>query len=550
MTEISVTDIKRQLEENDMSTTTPGITGEERYAELSMRLKMFDDAKDAKVEAVNSRTRQKIHDAREQDTPLTPLRTSIHDAREQDTSPSQPEGNSQILDDEENGMFRYDVGVNMDDGDNDDGDDDISVNSGNEDTDISQEQGHPVPTDRELPSNIEANTHVITDNANEIKGPLKAKISSFNRKLTEEDPLVIEAYIRELRGQARQLEGLGDLVAAEWAHQEALQIDPLDIRTLTLFAVFLHRKKGELGRAEAFFGRGLQLCVPNLFNAISCKSKRKIRSLSDMLAVDQDAASKDAAALAHGDKNEIKSNNDQDLNVLESIISNKSKNGEVLNTTPNRGPGSDPSGDPETGSRIKTKDVITLLLKFAGFLTRSQGDIESADQVYRKAVEIDPLNPMVLASAAHFISREDSGQEEALLLYARALKVNPSNALYTLWYAKLLRKKGKIPQAEVMYQVAIKHASKMKVSEYTISNNSVEASAICNYATFIYKQKKNPQKALNLFENGLKKFVSHKGLTNNYVHLLKDNSNLVGDPEVLVVLNSKLRNKISFRVMK
>jgi hypothetical protein len=133
---------------------------------------------------------------------------------------------------------------------------------------------------------------------------------------------------------------------------------------------------------------GLQLCVPNLFNAISCKSKRKIRSLSDMLAFNQDAALKDAAALAHEDKNEIKSKNNQDLNILESVTPNKSKNGDLLNTTPNHRPGSDPSGDPETGSRIKTKDVITLLLKFAGFLTRSQGDIESADQVYKKALEV------------------------------------------------------------------------------------------------------------------------------------------------------------------
>jgi hypothetical protein len=37
----------------------------------------------------------------------------------------------------------------------------------------------------------------------------------------------------------------GDLLAAEWAHQEALKIDPLNIKTLTLFAVFLHRKKGK-----------------------------------------------------------------------------------------------------------------------------------------------------------------------------------------------------------------------------------------------------------------------------------------------------------------
>jgi hypothetical protein len=102
--------------------------------------------------------------------------------------------------------------VNMDDDDDDDvGDDDdddnISVNSGDEDTDISQE--HPVPTDRNLPSNIEANTHNITDNVNEIKQSLNEKISSFNHISSEEDPNVLEAHIRELRGQARLLEGLG-----------------------------------------------------------------------------------------------------------------------------------------------------------------------------------------------------------------------------------------------------------------------------------------------------------------------------------------------------
>jgi hypothetical protein len=100
-----------------------------------------------------------------------------------------------------------------------------------------------------------------------------------------------------------------------------------------------------------------------------------------MLAFDQDAASKDAAALAdggdkHGNKREL--SNIPDKEILS------------MNTaTPTRPqPGSDPSGDPETGSRIKTKDVVNLLLKFAGFLTRSQGDIESADQVYKKALEV------------------------------------------------------------------------------------------------------------------------------------------------------------------
>jgi hypothetical protein len=39
------------------------------------------------------------------------------------------------------------------------------------------------------------------------------------------------------------------------------------------------------------------------------------------------------------------------------------------------------------GSKIKTRDVTLLLLKFASFLTRAQGDILGATEVYRKAVE-------------------------------------------------------------------------------------------------------------------------------------------------------------------
>lgn len=115
-----------------------------------------------------------------------------------------------------------------------------------------------------------------------------------------------------------------------------------------------------------------------------------------MLAFDQDAASKDAAALADGGDrrgNKRESSNIPDMNTADVELPNKSKHNKgILSTNPatppGPPPGSDPLGDPETGSRIKTKDVVNLLLKFAGFLTRSQGDIESADLVYKKALEV------------------------------------------------------------------------------------------------------------------------------------------------------------------
>ena len=40
------------------------------------------------------------------------------------------------------------------------------------------------------------------------------------------------------------------------------------------------------------------------------------------------------------------------------------------------------------GTKIRTKDVTALLLKFANFLTRSKGDIDAATEVYKKIVEV------------------------------------------------------------------------------------------------------------------------------------------------------------------
>ena len=44
----------------------------------------------------------------------------------------------------------------------------------------------------------------------------------------------------------------------------ALTQDPVDVDTLAAYAVFLHRRRGELGRAEGFFRRALQTCLPGL----------------------------------------------------------------------------------------------------------------------------------------------------------------------------------------------------------------------------------------------------------------------------------------------
>ena len=56
----------------------------------------------------------------------------------------------------------------------------------------------------------------------------------------------MKRQIRELRLRICDFDVLGDVSAVERTYQEALRIDPTDIRILTNFAVFLHSKKGNI----------------------------------------------------------------------------------------------------------------------------------------------------------------------------------------------------------------------------------------------------------------------------------------------------------------
>jgi ribosomal protein S6 len=75
----------------------------------------------------------------------------------------------------------------------------------------------------------------------------------------EEEERENAKQIRSLRKHVHVLIEIGDVNAAERLLERCLELNPLEIRTLRAFAVFLHRKKGELARAEAFFRRALQV---------------------------------------------------------------------------------------------------------------------------------------------------------------------------------------------------------------------------------------------------------------------------------------------------
>jgi len=273
--------------------------------------------------------------------------------------------------------------------------------------------------------------------------------------------------VRSLLKHAKVLEGLGDLVSAESMYSRALELNPLDISSLNSYAVFLHNKRGELTRAESFFGRAIHVLFPSLYESVCVPNHDKIPKPPPLF-----------------DINENKSNGREDKPA-------------------------------DTGTKYKV--VVNSLLNFAGFLSRAKGDIESAQIVYSKALQIGSNDSKVLGIVGHFLSEEGGNSKKAAEIFAKAMKIDPNNAKHAMWYAKVLKKQQKYGQAELMYMVAMQKSQ---------DDKKIEPTAICNYATYIFKHKKDKVKAQQMFIDALEKYPGHKGLVKNYSALLKANPHM------------------------
>lgn len=172
------------------------------------------------------------------------------------------------------------------------------------------------------------------------------------------------------------------------------------------------------------------------------------------------------------------------------------------------------------------KRLSSVLLHYANFLRRAKGDVGLAELVLRKAAQISPTDSLILGNCAHFLAEESYGQndqldsatveqyqKEASEMFIRAMKLNPSNVSNMLWYAKFLHKTNHIGQAEVMFKAALKKSN---------AEGKVGATALCNYAIFLYRHKKDPEQAAKLFCEGVEKFPSHRGIQKNYKAMKKE----------------------------
>jgi len=345
-----------------------------------------------------------------------------------------------------------------------------------------QTQSMTTPTSSRILSHPMVARVVMSDSPEDMEG--ESGISTAFP--FEEDDNYDASRIKITRKQAQAWVHVGNYEQAESTYQEALMLDPLDVRTLECFASFLNRKKGDIARAESFYRRALQICVPGLLDEVARRDK--ISSPEQIRPTVEQSTPEDIAKR---------------------------------------------SPPPSQGQKISVKSIVSLLLSYAQFLSRAKGDVEATLLVYRRAVKVAPKDGQALAAFAHFLAEEGGSisiaspvsspgvdcakqaADEAAALFQDALKVCPGNPLIALWYAKFLKKKKKFAEADLMYQVALSKSSSDSVKRRDRSekgDKSIRATVMCNYGAFLWRSRGNMAAGHDMLEAGLKEFPTHRGL--------------------------------------
>lgn len=318
----------------------------------------------------------------------------------------------------------------------------------------------PVPiASPQVPSNIAINQ------SNQISSAL-TPVETRNNNTNNEDSELLDDHLQQLRvlrEHAKTLERLDDLLAAEVLHERALELDPTDIVTLQGFAVFLHKKRGELARAEAFFSRALQICLPGLHSNMQSPSKKKQENFSDILLL---------TSRSDG-------NGKQNQSPLAKEVQHLPNAGLLTLRE----------------ERFKLKNIVSLLLNFANFMEKAKGDAEAAAMLLHKAVSLAPNDAFGLATLAHFSTLhkgvcKELSPTDTDELFRKALRLEPKNAMFMMWYGKFLKKRKKMGPAELMYRSAV---------DVSKGNKKIEPTTQCNYATFLFKHRKKVEKASEIF---------------------------------------------------
>jgi Tfp pilus assembly protein PilF len=150
------------------------------------------------------------------------------------------------------------------------------------------------------------------------------------------------------------------------------------------------------------------------------------------------------------------------------------------------------------------------LWNYGDFLEKKRKDINAAEEYYARAIEADPKRAGNLGRYAVFLENWRGNLDAAEAFYKRAIEADPKNAYVLAVYAVFLEKqRGDVDAAETFYKRALEAEPK-------------RASTLGNYADFLEKQRKDINAAEKYYTRAIEADPKHANNLRKYAVFLED----------------------------
>jgi Tfp pilus assembly protein PilF len=170
--------------------------------------------------------------------------------------------------------------------------------------------------------------------------------------------------------------------------------------------------------------------------------------------------------------------------------------------------------DPDRAEQLYERAIVVepndafILGNFAQFVQEAREEADRAERLYKQAIAADPNDGKNLASYALFVqdTREDPDRAEAL--YERAIAADPNDAYILGNYALFVQATREDPdRAEALYERAI-------------AADPNDAYILGNYALFVQDTREDPDRAEALYERAIAADPNDAYILGNYNQLL------------------------------
>jgi Flp pilus assembly protein TadD len=117
------------------------------------------------------------------------------------------------------------------------------------------------------------------------------------------------------------------------------------------------------------------------------------------------------------------------------------------------------------GLEVATDDQQrSEMLGYIGDMYHEMGCDAKAFKLYRKALEYNPENVLVLNNYAYFLSLKDKDLKRALAMAEEAMRLEPNNASYIDTYAWVLHRMGDNAKAKTVMSQALSQSAQRDAS--------------------------------------------------------------------------------------